>query len=302
MPAGVFELAPAGVTGDDLSLPDKEVEWMRRLALETGRPVTFALVQYNADRDQWRQILNASATAAAEGAQLYPQCHGRLVGGLGIAHSGLVNFERMYPMEDPPNYEPDASNSIQAMADRSGQSPLAVMLDVMQKNQGRQLLLLGLFNYTDGNLDAAKSMLEHPCSVIGLSDGGAHCGAISDGSTPTFMLTHWARDRKRGLLPLEFVVKKQTSDTARLYGLNDRGVLAPGYRADINVIDHAELALEAPEMVHDLPAGGGRFIQKARGYRATLVAGEVVMQDGEDTGARPGRLIRGSQPAPTQAR
>ncbi|MFP6835772.1 MAG: amidohydrolase family protein, partial [Pseudomonadales bacterium] len=244
MPAGVFELAPAGVTGDDLALPDKEVTWMRRLSLETGRPVTFALVQYNADRDQWRQILTASAAAAAEGAQLHPQCHGRLVGGLlgltarhpferlpgfselkglspasqaarladpalrsnlvtqaqekGIAHSSLVDFQRMFPMEDPPNYEPDAEDSIQAMANRSGVSPLAVMLDVMRKNQGRQLLLLGLFNYTDGNLDAAKAMLEHPRSVIGLSDGGAHCGAISDGSTPTFMLTHWARDRKRG--------------------------------------------------------------------------------------------------------
>jgi N-acyl-D-aspartate/D-glutamate deacylase len=213
----------------------------------------------------------------------------------GIAHSSLIDYQRMFPLQDPPNYEPDASDSIQAMADRAGQPPLAVMLDVMRQNQGKQLLLLGLFNYTDGNLDAAKAMLEHPCSVIGLSDGGAHCGAISDGSTPTFMLTHWARDRKRGLLPLEFVVKKQTSDTARLYGLNDRGVLAPGYRADINVIDHAELALEPPEMVHDLPAGGGRFVQKARGYRATLVSGEVVTQDGEDTGARPGRLIRGSQ-------
>ena len=344
MPAGVFELAPAGVTGDDLSLPEKEVDWMCRLSAETGRPVTFALVQYNADRHQWRKILNASASAAARGADLYPQCHGRLVGGLlgltarhpferlpafaeikdlppaeqaarladaglksrlleqaaakGIAHSGLIDFALMYPLQDPPNYEPDAADSVQAMADRLGQSPLAVMLDIMQKKQGRQLVLLGLFNYADGNLDAARAMLEHPRSVIGLSDGGAHCRAICDGSTPTFMLTHWARDRKYDLLPLEFVVKKQTSDTARLYGLHDRGVLAPGYRADINLIDHAALTLEAPEMVYDLPAGGGRFIQRARGYRATLVAGEAVTQDGEDTGARPGRLIRGAQAAP----
>jgi N-acyl-D-aspartate/D-glutamate deacylase len=115
------------------------------------------------------------------------------------------------------------------------------------------------------------------------------------------MLTHWARDRRHDRLPLEFVVKKQTSDTAHLFGLLDRGVIAPGYRADINLIDHAGLALEAPIMVHDLPAGGSRFIQRARGYRATLVAGEVVRENGEDTGALPGRLIRGARPSPTSA-
>ena len=131
-----------------------------------------------------------------------------------------------------------------------------------------------------------------------MSDGGAHCGAICDASVPTFMLSHWARDRKRGTLALEWVVRKQTADTARLYGLYDRGVIRPGFRADLNLIDFEALALELPEVVHDLPAGGSRFIQRARGYRATLVAGEVVSRDGEDTGARPGHLIRGEQVAP----
>ena len=344
MPGGVFELAPAGVTGDDLSLPDQEVDWMRRLSEETGRPVTFAMVQHNADRDQWQHLLEASAAAGDDGAHLYPQCHGRLVGGLiglsarhpferlpafqplrglplaeqaarlrdadlratllaeaeaqGVAHAGLVNFDLTFPLQDPPNYEPPAEDSIAAIAARQGVQPLSVLLERMCDRDGQQLFLLGLFNYTDGNLDAAKAMIEHPRSVIGLSDGGAHCGAICDVSTPTFMLSHWTRDRSRDRLPLPFVIKKQTQDTARLYGLLDRGVLAPGYRADINVIDYDRLTLEAPEMVRDLPAGGTRFIQRARGYKATIVGGEVVMQDGQDTGARPGRLIRGAQPAP----
>ncbi len=344
MPSGVFELAPAGVTGDDLALPEKEVDWMRRLSAEVGRPVTFALVQHATDPKHWKRILKLSAEAAREGAQLFPQAHGRSVGGLlglearhlflgcpsfaplrdlpleekvvrlrdpalrerlleeaGAATGGfaaMMDFDTMFELSDPPDYEPPPEQSLRARARREGVSELGLMYDLMIQKGGRQLILVGFFNYADGNLDAAREMLEHPVSVIGLSDGGAHCGAICDASVPTFMLSHWARDRNRGTLPLEWVVRKQTADTARLFGLHDRGVIRPGFRADLNLIDFDELSLELPELVHDLPAGGSRFIQRARGYRATLVGGEVVSRDGEDTGARPGHLIRGEQAAP----
>ena len=344
MPSGVFELAPAGVTGDDLALPEKEVDWMRRLSAEVGRPVTFALVQHATDPKHWKRILKLSAEAAREGAQLFPQAHGRSVGGLlglearhlllgcpsfaplrdlpleekvvrlrdpalrerlleeaGAATGGfaaMMDFDTMFELSDPPDYEPPPEQSLRARARREGVSELGLMYDLMLQKGGRQLILVGFFNYADGNLDAVREMLEHPVSVIGLSDGGAHCGAICDASVPTFMLSHWARDRNRGTLPLEWVVRKQTADTARLFGLHDRGVIRPGFRADLNLIDFDELSLELPELVHDLPAGGGRFIQRARGYRATLVGGEVVSREGEDTGARPGHLIRGEQAAP----
>jgi N-acyl-D-aspartate/D-glutamate deacylase len=150
-----------------------------------------------------------------------------------------------------------------------------------------------LLNFTDGSLDAVREMLLHPTSAWGLGDGGAHCGTTCDASTPTFMLTHWARDRDHDQLPLEWVVRKMTSETASLYGLGDRGVVRPGLRGDLNVIDHRGLALHAPEMAHDLPSGARRFVQRADGYVATIVAGEVTLLSGEETGARPGRLIRG---------
>jgi N-acyl-D-aspartate/D-glutamate deacylase len=163
----------------------------------------------------------------------------------------------------------------------------------------KELLLFPLLNYSDGNCDPIYDMLHHPRAVLGLGDGGAHCGIICDASITTFMLTHWVRDRKRGArIPVEFAIRRMTKDTADLYGLRDRGVLAPGYRADINVIDLDTIALELPEMVFDLPAGGRRLSQKARGYVTTLVNGEEIMRDGEPTGALPGRLIRGEQPVP----
>ena len=141
-------------------------------------------------------------------------------------------------------------------------------------------------------------MLRHPSAALGLSDGGAHCGMICDASNPTYMLTHWVRDRDGERIPIEFAVKRQTRDTAELYGLLDRGLIAPGLRADLNVIDFEKLQLHMPEMRSDLPAGGRRFVQGADGYRATIVAGEVVWQNGEATGKLPGRLIRGAQSDP----
>jgi len=161
------------------------------------------------------------------------------------------------------------------------------------------MLYLPFLNYAEGSLAPSYEMLGHPDAVPGLSDGGAHVGMICDGSFPTSNLTHWTRDRTRGpRFDLEAMVRMQTRDTARAVGLYDRGVLAPGYRADLNIIDYANLTLEAPKVAYDLPAGGRRLIQRAQGYVATLVAGQVTQRDGEPTGALPGRLLRGAQPGP----
>ena len=150
-----------------------------------------------------------------------------------------------------------------------------------------------MLNYSQLSCEPIREMLLHPRAVLGLGDGGAHCGIICDASIPTFMLSHWARDRKRGpTLPLELVIRRMTRDTAELFGLRDRGMVAVGQRADLNLVDFASVQLEPPRMVQDLPAGGARFVQRARGYEATIVAGELVSRRGEATGALPGRLIR----------
>ena len=158
------------------------------------------------------------------------------------------------------------------------------------------MLMLPFYNYYYGNHDAIREMLTHPAGVSGLSDGGAHCGMICDASYPTFLLTHWARDRHRGdKLPLEFVVRKQSHDTAQLFGLTDRGVIEVGKKADVNVIDMNALTLHPARMAYDLPAGGQRLVQGASGYTATIVNGVVTRRNGVDTGARPGRLVRGAR-------
>jgi N-acyl-D-aspartate/D-glutamate deacylase len=168
------------------------------------------------------------------------------------------------------------------------------MYDLMLESNATAMLMLPFFNYTDGNHDAIYDMIAHPAAVSGLSDGGAHCGMICDASYPTYMLTHWARDRHRGpRFSLEYMVRKQTHDTATLFGLSDRGVVAVGRKADLNVIDMDALTLDVPRMVYDLPAGGRRLVQGARGYDATVVSGVVTRRLGIDTGARPGRLVRG---------
>ena len=166
----------------------------------------------------------------------------------------------------------------------------------MLESDAGAMLMLPFFNYADGNHDAIREMLTHPAGVLGLSDGGAHCGLICDASYPTFLLTHWARDRHRGPgLPLEHVVRKQSHDTAQLFGLGDRGTLEVGKKADINVIDLERLTLHTPHMAYDLPAGGRRLVQSASGYDATIVSGVVTRRNGEDTGARPGQLVRGAR-------
>jgi N-acyl-D-aspartate/D-glutamate deacylase len=338
---GLFELAPAGVMGEDLSAPEKEVAWMRKLSAAIGRPVSFALSQHNLAPDQWRDVLRLAQEANADGSDLRGQVAGRptnlLIGFQTfhpfltrstyqkVAHLPLAErvvelrkpeireailsetspptpfdqvigtgLDRMFPIGEPPDYEPSPERSIAAMAAREQRDPEAVLYDVMLGHDGRELVMKALLGYSYGNLDDMREMILHPNAVLGLSDGGAHCGAICDASIPTFMLTHWARDRERGdRLPLELVVQKQTRDTAAVYGLGDRGVVAPGYRADLNVIDFDGLTLQLPELVHDLPGGARRLIQRADGYEHTFVAGEETMRDGEETGARPGQLVRG---------
>ena len=179
--------------------------------------------------------------------------------------------------------------------------PAELAYDILAAGDGAAMLYLTFANYARGNLDAVREMLEHPYSIPGLSDGGAHVGTICDGSFPTTLLEHWSRDRGAAGLSLPFVVQRQARDTARAVGLRDRGVLAPGYRADINVIDMTGLRLRRPEMLFDLPAGGRRLLQRADGYRHTIVAGPETYRDGAPTGALPGRLVRGPQPAPGSA-
>jgi N-acyl-D-amino-acid deacylase len=211
----------------------------------------------------------------------------------------LANLHKLFPLGDPPDYEPAPEQSVAAIAARQGRPSAEVLYDLMLQRDGRELLYLPLLDYAAGNLDAVREMLVHPATVLGLGDGGAHCGVLCDASLPTFMLSHWARDRHRGeKLPVEQVVHLQTRRTAELYGFRDRGLLAPGYLADINVIDHDALTLEPPEMVYDLPASGKRLIQRARGYVATVKSGVVVRDHDESTGELPGRLLRGPQPSP----
>jgi N-acyl-D-aspartate/D-glutamate deacylase len=211
----------------------------------------------------------------------------------------VTNFGKYFQLNDPPDYEPAQETSVAARAAREGRTPQEVAYELLLERDGRELLYAPFANYAEYNMDSLREMLLDPATALGLSDGGAHCGLICDASAPTYMLTHWARDRRRGeRLALEFVVKRQTGDTARLYGLRDRGMLKPGMKADLNVIDFDGLRLHAPRMVFDLPAGGRRLIQKAEGYRYTIVGGEVTLENGEPTGAMPGRLVRGPQAAP----
>jgi len=344
---GVFELAPAGALGEDLAAPEREMDWMRRLAAEIRRPVTFALGQNNADPDSWRRLLDLAGEAAADGVPVRPQVHGRTVSlllgfqtfhplaftaawgaaGLGLLPwqeqvarvrddadlkarivedaartldddpvvSGFMHPDRIFLLGDPPVYEPGPERSVSAIARARGLDPWALLVELLLHDDGRELLNAPVLNYSHGNLDAVGEMLRHPTSAFGLGDGGAHAGQTCDASTTTFLLTHWARDRGHDRLTVEEAVHKMTQATATLYGLGDRGVLAPGFVGDLNVIDHDRLQLRRPELVADLPGGATRLVQRADGYLATVKSGEVTFEHGEDTGARPGALLRGAR-------
>ncbi|HEX4302789.1 MAG TPA: amidohydrolase family protein [Rhizomicrobium sp.] len=211
---------------------------------------------------------------------------------------GILAFERMFPLGDPPNYEPPKETSVAAMAERSNRTPSEIAYDLILEKDGKAFLFSPFANYADYNLDHCGEMIAHKDCVMGLGDGGAHVGIISDASYATYLLTHWGRDRATGRFDLGYLVKRQTLDTARAVGLLDRGVIAPGMKADLNVIDMDKLEVEAPTMAYDLPAGGKRLLQGARGYDATIVSGQVIYRHGESTGALPGKLVRGPQAAP----
>ena len=210
----------------------------------------------------------------------------------------FADFSRLYAFGDPPDYEPPPEMAVNALAQQRGQSPAETAYDMLLGDSGRAFLFAPFANYAHGHLDACHDMLAHPHTVPGLGDGGAHVSVISDGSFPTYLLSHWGRDRARGRFDLGWLVKRQTADTARTVGLHDRGLVAPGYRADLNVIDMARLRVRAPVMANDLPAGGQRLLQRADGYDATIVAGVATYRHGEATGALPGQLVRGPQTVP----
>ena len=219
--------------------------------------------------------------------------------GSGILGGRLVEkYQLMYELGDPPDYEPRPEESLAARAGREGRDGAELAYDICMADGGRSFIYLPSLNYAAGNLDAVGEMLAHPHTVPGLSDGGAHAGTICDVSFPTTLLSYWGRDRDRGRMDVPFLVSRQCRETARAVGLDDRGVLAPGYRADLNVIDFEHLRVRRPEMRYDLPAGGKRLLQSAEGYLHTFVAGTEVYASGRHTGELVGRLVRGPQPAP----
>ena len=211
---------------------------------------------------------------------------------------GIMAFERMFPLGNPPNYEPPKETSIASMAARSNRTAAEIAYDLLLEDEGRAFLFSPFANYADYNLDCCGEMIAHKDCVMGLGDGGAHVGIISDASFATYLLQHWGRDRATGKFDLGYLVKRQTLDTARAVGLLDRGVIAPGMKADLNIIDMNALEVKSPDMAYDLPAGGKRLLQGANGYVATIVSGEVIYRAGKPTGALPGKLIRGPQAAP----
>ena len=217
------------------------------------------------------------------------------------AMAGLL--ERTFELGDPPDYEPPPDQSLAARAGREGRTPHDLFYDLVLGDDGRALLYWPILNYFDGSLDPAAEMLAHPHTVPGLSDGGAHVGTICDASFPTTLLSYWARDRERGRrFAPEWVVHQQCRATAEAVGLLDRGVVAPGYKADLNVIDFEHLGMGAPRLVFDLPAGGKRLLQQSFGYLHTFVSGVEVCRDGRSTGETPGRLVRGGQAEPVSVR
>jgi len=257
----------------------------------------------------WREELAELNHEALLAKLQSPETRAKILSETSVIQSGpmqdLEQLMRMvFPLGEQPNYEPAYEDSIAGMAEAQGCEPLALMYDLLVANGGRELFYQPLGGYQRYSLDAQKKLLEHPNVLFGLSDGGAHCGVIADAGMPTFIMTHWGRDRTRGdKLSLEFIVKSLSSSTAKAFGLFDRGLIDEGMIADFNLIDFEALRLFRPEAVFDLPAGGRRLVQRAEGYEMTIKAGEVIFERGEHTGALPGQLVRRSdqQPGTSQA-
>ncbi|MDM0069999.1 amidohydrolase family protein [Variovorax sp. J31P207] len=204
----------------------------------------------------------------------------------------LTQFNLMFPFDTVPNYEPGWQDSVAAIAKREGRCNYEVALDLLLRDDGLSFLFVAMTNYAGFSLDACRAMIAHPLTVPGLGDGGAHVSYISDANFPTFLLSYWGRDRGADKFELSELVKRQSSDTARMVGLNDRGVIMPGMKGDLNIIDFDRLSLRRPSMLEDLPAGGKRLMQGAHGYVATILSGEVVRRNGESTGKLPGRVVK----------
>jgi N-acyl-D-amino-acid deacylase len=338
---GVFEVV------SDLAGPDASLDWIMKLSVETGRPVSLLGVLGDRPIEQFMEFVRQRKT---KGSHVVSQVGVRSAGQLQslqsslhpfithrtyrtFAHLGLeervarmrdpevraqilregpavrermtlgfvTNFENFFPLSDPPDYEQPKTMSIAERARREGRTPQEVAYDVLLERDGRQIIYMPFF-YHGFSFDGLRKAMMDPDAVLSLSDSGAHCGLICDAGFPSYLLSYWVRDRQRGeRIPLELAVKRQTHDTARLYGLDDRGVLAPGMKADLNVIDFDNLHLHMPEMVFDFPASGRRFIQRVDGYKYTIVSGEVILEDGRPAGAMPGKIVRGPQSAPRAA-
>src|SRR5438270_11820957 len=324
----------------DFTDPREEVATVLGMAEASGRPLSISLSQVPTRPEGWRSLVDAITAANDRGVTVSAQVAARPVGillglqatinPLGASATArslgadvdalrrddvratildemhlrapLFPWDQVFRLADPPDYEPPPEASVAAEAARTGVTAEELVYDAALADGGQGLLYVPFLDYTAGDPEAVLCSLTDPPGVLGLSDGGAHVGTICDGSFPTTMLTHWVRDRTRGeRLPIEHVVAMQTSRTARLVGLLDRGTIAPGMRADLNVIDMEGLHLHRPSIVHDLPAGGRRFVQRADGYLHTIVGGEETYAGGEPTGALPGHLVRGDQPAPNGA-
>ena len=291
-------------------LEDAVADGVNIKAQVAGRPVGLMLgLQGSAhpfiNRPAFQEIID-KPLAEKVAAMRDPAFRARLIADTPMKGHPFINslagqHDRMFELGNPPNYEPEAHESLGARAKTLGVDPYELIYDALIADEGRAFLYFPMHNYTEGSLDNVRTMLDHPDTLSGLSDGGAHVGAICDVSLPTYMLTHWCRDRTRGdQLDLATVIRGQTRDTAEAVGLLDRGVLKPGYRADINVIDFDGLRLKPPHMVYDLPTGARRLMQEADGYVATIKSGQVIYRNGEATGALPGKLVRGRTSSPTR--
>ena len=318
-------------SAEDWHQARSEVGWMADVSRHSGRPLTFAFFQFPHLPEQYREIMRLAAEANASGANVRPQSTARGIGilfgarirspfdrnpswkamrDLPVAEklaayadparrAALVaeaeangpfaaDLERHYLLEGPdPDYRPDPARSLPAVAAARGVTLAEAYMDLMVASGGSAFLNHPLIN---PDFDAVEEMLSDPMVVLGLADSGAHVKQIMDASQPTWFLTHWVRDR--GVFGLEDAIRRLTSDTAQLFGIDDRGVLAPGLRADVNVIDLEGMRLAMPEVVNDFPCDAGRLIQKATGYDYTLVNGQVFMESGEHTGALAGELLR----------
>jgi N-acyl-D-aspartate/D-glutamate deacylase len=318
---GVFQVV------SDLKGFDHEMAVMYEMMRVSGRPLSLSVMQHDPG-DGWRKTFDAIEKANAEGLSMTAVVAPRAIGVL-VDFNGTYNpfvlsqffrtrpdlrdpevrrrilaeveergglrapLDTIFELGDPPQYEPAPESSVAAIARREGVDPAAVLYDIMLNGPA----YMPVFNYFGGDLEVVREMLSHPNAIPGLSDGGAHVSTICDASFSTTLLTHWGRDRSSGRFDLEWLVQRQCRDTARMVGLDDRGVLAPGFKADVNVIDFDKLAPRSPRLVADLPAGGQRVLQAADGYLHTLVSGVEVYASGDATGALPGRLVRGTQSA-----